>query len=254
MLYPSSLPCPSTRDHEYTIERATLYLGDVAGEPRTKVKVRVRAENNAELTDFFYFYDNYISYGKDSFQWALPIDGVTDYEWTVKIISDVDTKAVGMTAHDISFTLEIQDDVQAVLDTYTVPAGTNMPCPVVDSYQYAVRQQIRYLGGQYANDAMKVQVTMTALSTDELLKWSKFFRTDIRGGVDYFNIVLPIKGEQDTAWSARMAGDVKVSLLGGELYNITYTLEILEALESGLWVDETLTVWVDENTEIWTKE
>jgi len=114
--YPTTLPCAKVNGATAKQESSKKYLGDNSYHiPYPTVSVTLVAETKADLIALADFYYNDINGGTDLFLATWMFEGVTDYAWTVRIVGGFDTSYLFSTVGEKKITVEILDDVAAVI-------------------------------------------------------------------------------------------------------------------------------------------
>ena len=118
MTYPSTLPCPLIDSYSHKIMLTNQFLGEQFYVPKPLIDLKILSESSIQLEEFFIFYIEWLDNGINEFQWQIPFEGIDDYEWTVKIVSEVSVKAITSEISELTLTLEVQDDIDSILSMY----------------------------------------------------------------------------------------------------------------------------------------
>lgn len=110
-----TLPCPTLDGYATNQEPIKKYWGGEYTVQKPKINVTLFANSEKKLLALADFYYNVINSGNIQFMITLPFEGITDHEWTVKLVGKFDTSYVFTNVGKKSITLEIQDDVPTVV-------------------------------------------------------------------------------------------------------------------------------------------
>lgn len=108
----SYLPCVIVDGYSTQQEPSKRYLGGVTPKvPKPRINLTLVADTDIKLTRLADFYYNTINGGTAEFKMLLPFEGIRDYWWTVKIVSNFDTNYLSKNLGEKKIMVELQDSI-----------------------------------------------------------------------------------------------------------------------------------------------
>jgi len=272
MIYPEYLPCPCIQSYAHTTRLTEKFLGYNSYTYQPIIEIQLYTESNEQFEDFMIFYTSAIKDGTETFQWQLPLEGVLDYLWTVRIITDLSITKVSPKLTEITFSVEVIDDVRSILEGYAarslvcedpVDCDDVLKClnedytiqdPIIGDFSYDIIQLEKFLGNLTYDTKTTVNITLAMPNNARLLEFFKFYHEILDNGINSFSWKIPIAGFTDRFWDVVIVSDVTTTYITHQYTKVTFKIQLLDSISSIYWVDENGIEWVDESADQWLKE
>jgi len=272
MIYPEYLPCPCIQSYAHTTRLTEKFLGNNSYTYQPVIEIKLYTESNEQFEDFMIFYTSAIKDGTETFQWMLPLEGVLDYLWNVRIITNLSITKISPLLNEIIFSVEIVDDVKSVLETYAhrelvcgdpvdcdgvlkcLDEDYSIPDPIIGDFSYDIIQLEKFLGGLTHDTKTIVNITLAMPNNARLMEFFKFYHEVLNNGVDAFAWQIPIAGFTNRLWDVRIVSDITTMYITHQYTKVTFKVQLLDSVSSIYWIDENGIEWVDESADKWLKE
>ena len=272
MIYPEYLPCPCIQSYAHTTRLTEKFLGNNSYTYQPVIEIKLYAESNEQFEDFMIFYTSAIKDGTETFQWALPLEGIQSYLWSVRFISDLSITKISPKLTEITFSVEVMDDVAEVVNAYAIlvdsqqpeinylyPVDTvydsyNIPDPIIGDFSYDIIQLEKFLGGLTHDTKTTVNITLAMPNNERLFSFFRFYHDTLNNGINPFSWKIPIVGIAGKFWDVRIVSDVTTTYITHQYTKVTFKVQLLDSVNSIYWIDENGIEWVDESADKWLKE
>lgn len=112
--FPVSVSCVLTDGYSETQPKPKKYLGNKSVKEKMIINATTLLESHDDMQLFAHWWYEELDSGSLDFDIELPVFG-TPYVFTVKMLNDISTSLTGSQIREVTMSLEIQNDVGAVI-------------------------------------------------------------------------------------------------------------------------------------------